>query len=154
MIRRAQPGDIAALAELLAVLFSIETDFRIDHAKQRQGLRLLLDHPEHCCVMVAEAGRRVVGMCSGQLLVSTAAGGYKAIIEDLVVAAGQRGRGIGAALLAAVENWAAAQGAVRLDLLADRRNQPALTFYRQRRWRQTELIALQKPCGDSSGEAR
>lgn len=144
VIRRATPRDMEAMAALLAMLFGIETDFAVDRERQKEGLSLLLARPEQGCVMVAECAGQVVGMCTGQLLVSTAAGGMKVLVEDLVVASAQRGRGLGAALLAAVECWGRSCGAKRLDLLADRRNHGALEFYQRRRWQRTELIALQK----------
>lgn len=144
IIRKAELRDIEALAELLANLFAIETDFAIDFERQRAGLSMMIDGNPSCCVMMAEYDRRTVGMCTGQLLVSTAEGGLKAIIEDLVVAEEYRGVGVGSQLLTAVEQWARGAGAKRVDLLADRRNSPALDFYRRRQWRRTELVALQK----------
>jgi ribosomal protein S18 acetylase RimI-like enzyme len=144
VIRRAERRDIEALVELLATLFTIETDFTIDARRQRQGLLLMLERTEQCCIMVAESENQVVGMCTGQLLVSTAEGGLKVIVEDLVVAAEKRGCGIGSLLVAAVEQWAVSCGAARMDLLADQRNCLALGFYQQRNWQCTELIALQK----------
>jgi len=144
VIRRAEMRDIDVLVKLLTALFTIETDFIIDEQRQHKGLSLMLQQPEQCCVMVAECDNQVVGMCTGQLLVSTAEGGLKVIVEDLVVAAEQRGCGIGSALVAAVEQWAVNCDARRMDLLADQRNRPALEFYQQRNWQRTELIALQK----------
>ncbi|MDR3588228.1 MAG: GNAT family N-acetyltransferase [Negativicutes bacterium] len=144
VIRKGLPGDIGGLTELLRALFEIESDFVVDAAKQRRGLEMLLGADGQRRVMVAEVDGRVVGMCSGQLLISTAEGGLKAIVEDLVLAGDCRGRGIGRQLLQAVETWAMQQGAKRLDLLADRRNGPALQFYGRENWRRTELVCLQK----------
>jgi GNAT superfamily N-acetyltransferase len=144
VIRRAERRDIEALVELLATLFTIETDFTIDAQRQQQGLLLIMERAEQCCIMVAECDNQVVGMCTGQVLVSTAEGGLKVIVEDLVVAAKQRGCGLGSLLVAAVEQWAVNCGATRMDLLADQRNRLALDFYQQRNWQCTELIALQK----------
>jgi GNAT superfamily N-acetyltransferase len=144
VIRKGLSGDIRALVELLGLLFAIETDFAVDKARQRRGLEMLLEEGGRHCLLVAEADGKVVGMCSGQLLVSTAEGGAKAVVEDLVLATDYRGRGIGRQLLQAVEGWAAEQGAGRLDLLADRRNGPARKFYEGQKWGLTELVCLQK----------
>lgn len=144
VIRRAKVDDIDALVRLLSVLFAIETDFIIDSQKQRTGLLLMLAETEQCCILVAEYKKEVVGMCTGQRLISSAEGGLKVILEDLIVDKKQRGMGIGSALLAVMESWAASCGAKRLDLLADQRNQPALDFYCQRQWENTKLTALQK----------
>jgi GNAT superfamily N-acetyltransferase len=94
--------------------------------------------------LVAELEQKTIGMCTAQLLVSTAEGGLKAIVEDMVIAEGYRGRGLGRKLLTAVEQWALHQGAKRLDLVADRHNTPALQFYERMHWSGTDLIALQK----------
>jgi len=94
--------------------------------------------------MVAELDGQVVGMCTGQILVSTAEGGLAVVIEDLVVDEPHRGRGVGRSLLTEVEKWASAQGAKRLQLLADKNNSPALAFYNTMKWCSTQLICLHK----------
>lgn len=144
VIRRAKKDDIIILVDLLTNLFSIETDFSIDKQKQQKGLLLMLEQTEKSCILVAECGERVVGMCTGQLLVSTAEGGLKVIIEDVVVERDNRGLGIGSVLLLEIEKWAINSGATRMDLLADKHNQKALNFYDNQKWKHTELIALQK----------
>lgn len=143
-IRKGLPSDIDALIELLGLLFAIEADFSFNREKQRRGLAMLLDKDQDCCLLVAELNHKIVGMCTAQLLVSTAEGGLKAIIEDMVIAEGYRGRGLGRRLLSAVEQWAFQKGAKRLDLVADCHNIPALQFYKRMHWSGTDLIALQK----------
>lgn len=145
VIRKAAADDVESLIGLLGELFAIETDFTFHSERQRQGLVMLLDREKDCCLLVAETtNKQVIGMCSAQLLVSTAEGGLKALVEDMVIAEPYRGQGIGKDLLSTVEKWAAEQGAKRLDLLADHRNRLALTFYDNMNWSRTELIALQK----------
>lgn len=46
--------------------------------------------------------------------------------------------------MAAVADWAAAAGATRLQLLADKDNGPALEFYQKQGWQFTRLICLRK----------
>lgn len=133
------------MTELLGELFAIEADFSPDPERQRRGLSLMLDGcGKHRCVKVAEQEGRVLGMCTAQLLVSTAEGGCSALVEDLVVQKGARGLGIGEALLAAVEDWALQRGAARIQLLADRDNTAALRFYEKRGFCPTKLICLRK----------
>lgn len=143
-IRRAKKEDVDILVGLLKSLFAIETDFSIDVQKQRKGLFLMLEQTDRSCILVAECNKKVVGMCTGQLLVSTAEGSLKAIVEDVVVEKDKRGIGIGAALLSEIQKWAIGCGASRIDLLADQRNHRALNFYNNQKWKRTELIALQK----------
>lgn len=143
-IRKAKKEDIDILVGLLESLFVIETDFSIDIQKQQKGLSLMLEQSDRSCILVAECNEKVIGMCTGQLLVSTAEGSLKAIVEDVVVVEDKRGLGIGSALLLEIEKWAIGCGANRIDLLADQRNHRALNFYNNQKWKRTELIALQK----------
>jgi GNAT superfamily N-acetyltransferase len=132
------------MVALLGELFSLEADFRPDPARQRRGLALLLEDRLRRAAIVAEAGDQVVGMVTGQLVVSTAEGAASVLVEDMVVMEGRRGAGIGRRLLDAIEGWAAARGATRLQLLADRENHPSLRFYEARGWRPTRLVCLRR----------
>lgn len=157
LIRPACPADLEAMAGLLETLFAIEADFASDPAKQRAGLALLLAKDD-ACVLVAELAGEVVGMCTVQTVVSTAEGGLAGWVEDVVVAPGWIGRGVGRTLLEGVEGWAAEAGLVRLQLLADRDNAAALGFYGRLEWRPTALVALRKypsaPRGGADGSVQ
>lgn len=143
-VRQAQSADIEAMAALISFIFTLEEDFSVDMEKQRRGLEMLLRFPDRSCLFVAEAQQKIVGMCSAQLLVSTAEGGLKALVEDVVVAEEFRGQGIGRKMLATLSDWAVGKGVKRLDLLADRGNWTALDFYDRLGWNRTNLVALQK----------
>lgn len=140
-IRSAEPADLNSLVSLLASLFAIEADFVFDESRQRRGLALMLEN-ERGRVLIAEAEGQVVGMCTGQLLVSTAEGGLSLLVEDVVVDERWRGRGIGRLLMAAISDWARTNKVSRLQLLADRDNIPAFDFYRILGWQTTGLICL------------
>lgn len=142
-IRKAVPADIDAMSMLLAQLFSIEQDFRPDNTKQRSGLEKLLAAPDAYAIVAEEQGA-VVGMASLQLLISTAEGGRCGLIEDVVVDEPCRGRGVGNALMSHLLQWAGGKGLTRLQLLADRENQPALGFYQGLGWSVTNLTALRR----------
>lgn len=142
-VRRATVDDVDAMADLLAELFAIETEFAIHREKQKQGLVMVLDR-EHAVIHCAEIAGRVVGMCSAQCLVSTAVGGLSALIEDLVIRAAYRRKGIGTLLLASIEAWARGQGATRVQLLADSRNKGAETFYARSGWGTTRMTCWRK----------
>ncbi len=142
-IRPAEAGDVDTLISLLGLLFEIEEDFQVDEIRQRRGLAMLLDNPRGL-ILVAETEGRVIGMCSGQLTISTAEGGPALLMEDVVVTEDFRGCGAGRLLVSAMGEWAAGQGAFRLQLLADRKNSSALSFYTKLGWRSTGLICLRK----------
>ena len=142
-LRKARLDDVEQLVMLLRLLFTLEQDFNFDAGKQRQGLVMLL-HSDQGCILVAEAGGKVIGMCTGQVVISTAEGGPAVWVEDMVVDAAHRGRGVGRSLLQAMIAWAGEQGATRLQLLADKHNPQALAFYRHIGWQSTALICLRK----------
>lgn len=146
-IRAARASDLPVLVRLLGELFSLEADFTPDPDAQRRGLTLMLADPERRAVLVAERAASVVGMVTGQLVVSTAEGAPSVLVEDMVVEAPSRGGGVGRALLRALEAWAAERGATRLQLLADRENAPALAFYDRAGWSATRLVALRRHPG-------
>ncbi|MGD9216730.1 MAG: GNAT family N-acetyltransferase [Desulfobacteraceae bacterium] len=149
IIRDALPDDLDALVMLLQALFSIEVDFAVDKKRQRRGLSMMLDGcGKHRCVKVAQVEGAVVGMCTAQMLVSTAQGGQVALIEDMVVDSQFRRLGIGRQLLSAIEKWAHNHGMTRMQLLADRTNFSALDFYDKMGWCPTRLICLRRQLKD------
>lgn len=143
ILRKARQHDLDRLTALLRLLFTIEEDFNFNEQKQRQGLALLLDN-DRGCVLVAEEAGQVIGMCTGQLVISTAEGGPSVLVEDVVVDPVHRGQGIGRALMNTMAGWALEQGATRLQLLADRNNGPGLAFYERLGWQTTALICLRQ----------
>ena len=128
-IGEAGPADIPALASLLAELFDLESDFRPDRAKQARGLQLIVDNPRVGRIFVVRSNEDVVGMANALFTVSTAEGGRVLLLEDVVVARSYRGQGLGKMLVQHVLAWARRNGSLRVTLLADRGNRPALRFY-------------------------
>jgi GNAT superfamily N-acetyltransferase len=151
LIRHAVADDIPALVVLLHELFSIEQDFSFDKQKQTTALELLVSD-SRCCIYVAEQDANVIGMCTLQTLVSTAEGGYVGLIEDVVISKDHRWKGVGKLLLTEIENWSKQQGLLRLQLLADRSNTDALSFYHALAWSKTSMIALRKLLPDSDND--
>nr|MBF0222206.1 GNAT family N-acetyltransferase [Desulfobulbaceae bacterium] len=141
--RKADPGDTPQLIELLRALFAIEEDFLFNEEKQRVGLQLMLDN-QRGYVAVAEKAGTIIGMCTGQLTISTAEGGPALLVEDVVVTKKWRSQGVGKQLMAEVSRWAEHMGVSRLQLLADKTNSEALDFYKSLGWQSTQLICLRK----------
>ncbi|MBM9606646.1 GNAT family N-acetyltransferase [Desulfopila inferna] len=141
--RPADQKDIPQLVALLQQLCAIETDFQFSAERQQRGLDLLLS-TDSAVIMVACINDCIVGMVTGQLVISTAEGNPSALIEDLIVTTENRGCGIGGQLLKEIGGWAAGYGASRLQLLADRDNRRGLVFYGSGGWQQTRLICLRK----------
>jgi N-acetylglutamate synthase-like GNAT family acetyltransferase len=141
--RQALTEDIPDMVELLRQLFSIEKDFNFNPGKHRAGL-LMLFQDKSSKIFVAEKENRVVGMCTIQVLTSSAEGAKVGLLEDMVVDENCRHEGIGTHLLEAATNWAKESGLKRVQLLADKENIPALNFYRKYNWSLTNLIGLRK----------
>lgn len=145
IIRKARLQDIPSLVELLRELFTIEEDFEFDQAKQKAGLKMFLDkESDERIILVAESIGDVIGMCSAQILISTAEGTRSAIIEDMVVKEDFRGQGVGKQLMDEIVAWAKGSGITRLQLLADKNNSRAIWFYRKNLWENTHLICLRR----------
>lgn len=142
-IREATIADIPALVQLLNLLFSIEADFSFDEERQSRGLALMIESAQGCLLVAQDQGR-IVGMCSGQLTISTAEGGVALLVEDVVILMPWRRMGLGRSLMAELERWAMQRGVTRLQLLADLTNQSALNFYKKIGWDNTQLICLRK----------
>ncbi len=144
--RYAEKEDFSALIELLRELTALEEDFDFDEDKHRQGLDLLTAAPEdRACVIVAELSGKVVGMCTGQAVFSTAMGGVSIWVEDVVVTGACRGRGIGKSLLRHLQEWAVGiAGAKRLQLWADMDNKSAIDFYNHNGWFTANGIVIKK----------
>ncbi len=144
-LRHARSGDIPRMCDLLAELFSIESDFVPDREKQVHGISTLIAHPPgKVLILVAVIDELVVGMATVQTLISTAEGGGVGLIEDVIVDQKFRNWGAGTLLFEELVTWSKRAGLKRLQLLADRDNQAALNFYSFRGLDLTRLICLRK----------
>jgi GNAT superfamily N-acetyltransferase len=143
-IRTATPGDFPVMLELLEMLFSLEHDFEFDAEKANKGFELMLDDPEVRTVLVVESEGEVVGMCSGQLLMSTAMGTPSLWVEDVILRPQFRGRGWMPQMLNELEKWAISKGATRVQVLCDLHNEPALKFYPKAGFERTQLGLFKK----------
>jgi GNAT superfamily N-acetyltransferase len=143
-IRKASPSDCDRLSDLLTELFFIETDFVIDGTKHAKGISMIIDGDDRSVMFVAEHEGRIVGMVSGQIVISTAEGAASLLLEDMVVTGEFRRSGIGSALFRELLSWAKDKGAKRIQLVADRENNPALMFYKKQGFRQSRMTGMYK----------
>jgi GNAT superfamily N-acetyltransferase len=139
-IENATKEDIPALVRLLDELFSIEQDFQPNQQRQIAGLQLILDSGKIAVIKVAKnVNDEVIGMVSGQLVISTSQGSPSVWVEDMIVNQQYRAQGIGRKLLEAVLAWAKQQGATRAQLLVDLDNDPALGYYNYLGWQASRM---------------
>lgn len=113
------------------------------------ALDLFLARPEIGFVWLArldghDLGDPVVGACVCCYAISTSRGTLVAKLDDVTVAAGRRGQGIGAAMLRSLALHLRAAGVTRIDCACHRENRDAWRFYEQQGFRplDEERIAL------------
>lgn len=131
-IRRAEPGDAAALVHLLRQVgreegaWLLTTDESRSVVAERRYLRAVRRHPD-AAVFVAEEDDVVVGRLS--LARDTHPASRHVADLGLLVAATHRRRGIGRALLEQALAWATAAGVTKLELHVFPWNEPAIGLY-------------------------
>jgi ribosomal protein S18 acetylase RimI-like enzyme len=113
-----------------------------------RALDLFLTRPElgfvHLAVAGTAGGRQVVGACVCCYAISTSRGGLVAKLDDVSIAEGWRGRGVGTAMIDALAGHLAALGVSRIDSGCHRDNREAWRFYERLGFRplDEERIAL------------
>jgi RimJ/RimL family protein N-acetyltransferase len=133
-IRRAEPGDAAALVELGRAVASEPEGWLLGEAARRTAgderryLRALRRHPD-AAVLVAEAPEGLVGRLS--IARDAHPASHHVADVGLMVAASHRRRGIGRALLEAGIAWSRAAGVRKIELHVFPHNAPALALYEQ-----------------------
>lgn len=140
----ATADDLDALADLLAELFTLESDFRPERERQLAGLRLVLESPQRGRLFALRVDGKVAGMANALITVSTAEGKPVVLLEDVIVGAAWRGRGLGRRLVEHVIAWTADEGMARVTLLADKDNAPALAFYAALGFAPSAMMVLRK----------
>ena len=124
-IRRAVPSDATALLALLH-----ELGYELDGDAHARTFALVLAHPEIRVLVAEDASGRVVGVLSLSHRPQLRLGGTLVTVDELVVAQGARGSGVGRALLDHARSVAAELGAKRLELLTNRTRESYLRgFY-------------------------
>jgi GNAT superfamily N-acetyltransferase len=123
LIRTATPGDVPALAALATHLGYPATPEAMGERLARIAAR---DDYE---TYVAERDGRVVGFAGVMHGLSYVYDPPYARLLSLVVEPGERGKGTGAALVAAAERWASERGAGQLHLTTALHRDGAHRFY-------------------------
>ena len=137
--------DIPQLCELLSILFTLETDFHPDKAKQSDALREIIENPNLGRILVLREGETIVGMVNLLFTISTACGGKVAILEDMIIHPLRQGDGLGSKLLSSALDFAMNQGCHRITLLTDRANVSAIRFYERHGFGISGMIPLRFP---------
>ena len=150
LIEPATVEDLPALADLLAELFSKESDFRPDQVKQLRGLRLILEQPNKGRIFVLRSYGKLLGMINLLFTISTAEGGAVIILEDLIVVQDHRNSGLGAQLLDYALDFARAKDFLRITLLTDRLDEPAKHFFERHGFYESGMVPMRWLSNSSS----
>ncbi|MEU3971493.1 GNAT family N-acetyltransferase [Streptomyces bacillaris] len=116
-------ADVAPLIRALRPRLSADAFTAFAEEGHAQGLRFTVAYDTATGRALGAATHRVLATSRGRLL----------FVDDLVTAAGSRGRGVGARLMAELERRGRAEGCTRLELDSGTTNVDAHRFYHARR---------------------
>jgi GNAT superfamily N-acetyltransferase len=121
-IRRATLDDAPAVSDMAA---NLAFSYPFDPASFERSLPVLLAAGD-TLLLVALIGADPAGYLLGHRYLTLYANGPVAVVDELLVRDGQRGHGIGRALMKAYEEWAAEHSCARVAVATRR----AADFYR------------------------
>lgn len=137
--------DIPQLCHLLGQLFDQEEEFIVEPEKQRRGLQMIMDNPDHGQVLVGYLKGKPVAMVTLLYTVSTALGGRVCLLEDMVVDQAYRQLNLGTRMLEYALDYAANHaGALRVTLLTDSDNSLAQKFYTRQGFVPSAMLVMRK----------
>lgn len=149
--RRAEERDLPAILALLTEIMEEHGVTPPDSSLLEWLVRKVIDSEDHLFLVAAEH-ETVVGLCVVVFSMSTWSGGETAELQDLIVTAGRRKRGIGRGLVAAALDQARARGCRRAYLLAETWNLDAHGFYRHLGFKEKTCFYFEKSTEDVTGE--
>jgi len=143
-IRSATAADVATLVALMTEFYA-EANFPLPSAPATRAFHTLLAEPKWGGVWLAEDAGTAVGHAVLTLSYSMEFGGMRGFIDDLYVRPGARGRGIGAALLAAVRTGCADRGVRALHVEVGPENLSARRLYERAGYADSGHLLLSLP---------
>ena len=143
-IRPATDADIHALVALMTEFYA-EADFTLPDASATRAFHALLSAPQLGAVWLAEQDGKAVGHVVLTVAFSMEYGGLRGFIDDLYVLPTARGRGTGAALLAAARDGAIARGVRALCVETGLADHPARGLYARAGYVDSEHALLIQP---------
>jgi GNAT superfamily N-acetyltransferase len=135
--RKMAAGDRAAAGRLLKAFFA-EDEFYLESSSAYgdagtppigQALDMFIARPELGFVWLAFRGDEAVGMCVVCYAISTSLGAAVGKLDDVFIADGARGQGVGSAMLRALGRELKAAGVLRIDSAVHVKNTEAARFY-------------------------
>jgi GNAT superfamily N-acetyltransferase len=143
-IRLATNEDVPALVGLMAEFYA-EAGFALPAEPATRAFETLLAAPRLGAVWLAEQDEKPVGHLVLTVAFSMEYGGLRGFIDDLYVRPAVRGRGTGAALLAAARDGALARGLRALCVETGLADHPARALYVRAGYVDSEHALLVQP---------
>ena len=145
-VEQATLLDLPQLTDLLHELFTMEaemeSDFQPNRAKQMRGLQLILEQPNRGRIFVLRHNGMILGMINLLFTISTAEGGFVALLEDVIVHREHRRQGIGAKLLKHAIDYAKTKNFLRITLLTDRLNEDSQHFFKKQGFFTSSMVPM------------
>jgi ribosomal protein S18 acetylase RimI-like enzyme len=129
-VRRAGERDLPGILALMRPYYA-EDGYSFEPRRAARVVRTFLRRPSWGRAWVAAEGSRVAGYCVVTLGYSLEYGGRDAFVDEIVVAPEDRGRGLGARLIAEAVAYCRAQGVAALHLEVERHRRAAAALYRK-----------------------
>ena len=135
--RKMTAGDREAAGRLLKAFFA-EDEFYLESSRVygdtgtppiAQALDMFIARPELGFVWLAFRGDEAVGMCVVCYAISTSLGAAVGKLDDVFIADGARGQGVGSAMLKALGAELKAAKVLRIDSAVHVKNTEAARFY-------------------------
>lgn len=136
-------GDRAALEAMVRAYYA-EDGLAFDEQRQGAALAAMLDGDPLCLAWLVRLADATIGYVVVTLGFSLESGGRDGFIDELYIAPPERGRGVGAQVLALIEREARAQGLKRLYLEVAHGN-PAQGLYRRAGFVDHRRYLMSKP---------
>jgi GNAT superfamily N-acetyltransferase len=140
-VRIARRDDVPALVALMTEFYG-EAGYPLSPEPATRAFRALLDDPRLGRVWLVEDGARPVGYLVLTLGFSMEFGGLRGFIDDFFVLPTARGRGLGAAALAAVKSECIALGVRALLVETGPAGHPARKLYARAGFQESGRVLL------------
>lgn len=127
-VRAATANDVTALVALMSAFYA-EGQYSLPPLPAARAFHAMLAEPHWGAIWLAEEAATAIGYVVLTLGFSMEYGGLRGVVDDFYVRPRSRGRGIGAALLAAVRSACMERGVRVLHVEVGPENLTALRLY-------------------------
>lgn len=128
-----QQKDISAIVEMMQTFYAID-QYPMDAHLSAENFKTFIDHPEYGQAFLIRYNGKIAGYIIMNFLFSFEFGGLMSFLDELFVADEMRGKGIGKAAVAFVQNYAQEKGLKMLFLEVEPHNINAQELYKKAGW--------------------